>query len=203
MRAALRAGAAVEFVDGKLIVQPLAPSVEVPEQRKPEQRKPERKSSARKQASANQSYETFKDLLAPYTSSHVARVSSAMGLLYGIRKGDWTPGRIKLAEFMKDIDVPTMVQCAIRSAPNKVGVKVRGKLLSMSDGAITAAMYTALDQDPSLTLALLEAPLTGSAMHRKIREMASLVDELGGARSIEFRKQSYNQFLSILLSKEV
>lgn len=201
MRAALRAGAAVEFVDGKLIVQPLAPSVEMPEQREPSQpirRKP-------RSEPVNPNYVAMKEALGKAgITSHISHIGASLAVLHGVRIGNYMPGHDALIRYASEnIDLAMLAQCSVRAVNLKHSIKVRGKRISLSTAALGAAMYAAMDQDAHLTLDGMEPIIAGTAMERKAKELAAGAEQYGGPRTMEYRRVSYKEFLSILLSKEV
>ena len=199
MRAALRAGAAVEFVDGRLIVQPPAPSVETvkAEEAKPERRKPSEP--------VNPNYVAMKEALGKAgITSHVSHVGASLAVLHGTRVGEWMPGVDVLIRYMTEhIDVAMLAQCCVRAVNLKHTIKVRGKRISLSTAALGAAMYAAMDADAHLTLDGMEPIIAGTALERKAKELAAGADKYGGPRTIEYRRASYKEFLSILTQKEV
>lgn len=202
MRAALRAGAAVEFVDGKLIVQPPAPTSEasapaVAPEAKAERRKPSEPS--------NPNYVIMKEFLGGAgVDSHISHVSASISTLHGVRLGEWMPGPEALKRFANEnIDVAMLAQCCVRAVNLKHAIKVRGKRISLSTAALGAAMYAAMDQDAHLTLDGMEPIISGTAMERKAKELAANAEQYGGPRTIEYRRASYKEFLNILTQKEI
>lgn len=208
MRAALRAGAAVEFVDGKVVAQPPAPAIEVkppavtvPESRKPEEAPPRR----RPVEEQNPHYVAMKEFLGKAgVDSHVSHVSASLSVLLGVRLGTWQPGTDALKRFASEhIDVAMLAQCCTRAISLKHTIKVRNKRISLSTAALGAAMYAAMDQDAHLTLDAMEPVIAGTAMERKAKELANEADKYGGPRTIEYRRVSYKEFLAILTQKEI
>lgn len=203
LHAALRAGAQVEFVDGRMVV---VPRTEV-EMGTPDPLPPQetRRVTVRKPGSEpNKSYTIMKEALAEHTTSHIAHIAAALAVLHGARTGEWMPGIETLKRFMNSIDLPTLVETSVRATNLKHAIKVRGKRITMSTGAFSAAMYDAMEADPNLTtVEALEPIVSGTAMDRKIRELAASAERYGGSRAIEFRRQSYKEFKSVMLGKEV
>lgn len=196
LRVALRAGAQVEFVDGRMVVS--APEAAPAQRSEPEERKPRSEPS-------NPNYVAMKAALAKAgITSHVSHVGASLAVLHGARVGDWMPAHETLMRFMdENIDVAMLYQCSVRAVNLKHSIKVRGKRISMSTAALGGAMYAAMDQDAHLTLDGMEPIISGTAMERKAKELAAGAEQYGGTRTMEYRRVSFKEFLSILLSKEV
>lgn len=200
LRVALKAGAQVEYVDGRMVVSaPEAAPAPVPAQRsEPEERKPRSEPS-------NPNYVAMKEALAEVgINSHVSHIGSSLAVLHGMRVGDYMPGTDALKRFMSEnIDVAMLAQCCVRAVNLKHTIRIRGKRISLSTAALGAAMYAAMDLDAHLTLDGMEPLIAGTAMERKAKELAANADQYGGNRTIEYRRVSYNQFLDILTQKEI
>lgn len=198
LNTALRAGAQVEFVDGRMIVVPRTEVTAPPEQRRAPERKP-------RSEPVNASYATLKAALAERgINSHVSHIGASLAVLHGVRVGDYMPGVDVLLRFMdENIDSAMLARCCVRAVNLKHSIKVRGKRISLSTAALGAAIYAAMDQDAHATLDSLEPIIAGTAMERKAKELVAEADKYGGHRTMEYRRVSFKEFLSILTQKEI
>lgn len=198
MRTALRAGAQVEFADGRLIVKAPTEITVGPPPTVPEPRAPRSEPN-------NPGYVAMKAALAERgINSHVSHIGASLAVLHGIRIGDYMPGTDALLRFMNEnIDSAILASCCVRAVNLKHSIKVRGKRISLSTAALGAAMYAAMDLDAHADLDTLEPIVAGTAMERKAKELAAEADKYGGHRTIEYRRVSYSQFLDILTQKEI
>jgi hypothetical protein len=204
MRAALAAGAQVEFDDGKLIVK----RSEVEPESYPEPNPASLKrfalnvppKSGSKSAGALRTYQEYKRELG---IAHVSHLVAAITILIGVRSGNWTSGREEIIRFAKkNVDLPTMRECVSVATAAKHAVKIQNKPVSISSSALVAAIYSRMEADPALTLGrakeILEAPVFVRVAHR----LATEVLPIGGVRSIEARKLSYARFTNMLIGTE-
>lgn len=203
MRAALAAGATVEYAGGtiyatarpEILIATDASRAEPPvivTQRLPEER-----------ARRHSSYPILKKALEPWTSSHVAHIAAALAVMHGARTGEWTtPGVDAILAIIHStppqIDMQTLVQCVQRATRYKHANKVSGQRITMSVGSFAAAMYDAMEVDSNFNATEdLEPKITSKKLLDTVLGLANSADILGGSRSIEFRKRSYVSCLQV------
>jgi hypothetical protein len=202
LRAALDAGAQIEFVDGRMVVSmngqdvlPPAPKL-VPS---PEPELPKQRSKKRDPATANDpTYQLYTKELG---SLHTSTLAAAVLVMMGHRDGKWSAPPEEVVKYAKEhIDLPTLRESATVAIGAKHAIKVARKPVSIPSSALTAAVYTALRGGMTMTevQGYLEAPVFG----RTARGIASSADQWGGVRSIRTRRESYGKFMDVFNGKE-
>lgn len=199
-RLALDAGATVEYADGILRAE-VKPRVEIAVATPTEVTTP--RNIPRERVKADKAYPLVKEACSPWTTSHIAHIAAALAVMHGARTGEWsTQGVDTIVGMIKAtppvVDMPTLIACVQRATRFKQANKVDGQRMTMSTGSLAAAMYDAMAVDSTYKKVEDLEPLLASArMIDTAKNLANGADTYGGARSIEFRKQSYAQFLQV------
>lgn len=200
LRAALAAGAHVQYVDGVVHATvtnnaTVAPPEVVVAQGKRDKAKPF------PERTAGKNYKRYRDV---YGTTNASVVAASVGLLIGHRYGNWKAEPADILVEAPKIDIPTMQMCARAAVLLEHSVN-RGRIprVSMATSAVAASMYAAIDVEPALETQDVIDLLQGEAFKRVLLELDRKKVELGGPRSDHFRKESLNRFLAVMLGKEV
>lgn len=201
MRAALAAGATVEYSEGALYATPrnevvvASPTPILTSEERPNAEPPKET----RIENSHDGYDIMKRVLSPWTNSHIAHISSALAIMHGARTDEWVkPGVDALVKLIEKVDIETLIQCVQRAGRLKHANKIQGRRITMSTGSLAAAMYDAMEVDVNLTsVDALEPTLTGQRLLDVLFDIANNADLYGGARSIEFRKRTYTSCLQV------
>lgn len=200
LRAALSAGAQVRYVDGEMTVTagtevtPRAPEVVAPPQKR-------KASQAWSDRAAGKHYRQYKEVFGEANASVVA---ASVGLLIGHRTGNWKSTSEGILLEADRIDIPTIQACGRSAVLIEHSInRTRKARISLSTSAVCGSMYAAIDAEPALEVQNVIDVLKSNAFKRTALSLDLAKIELGGPRSNQFRKDSFNRFLAVMLGKEV
>lgn len=205
LRAALAAGAQVEYVDGRMVVTTpqTEPATLAPAPRATTRlvrRKPSgQRDLPPRERTAGKNYAEMKEKLGEI---HTVVMGSAISVLIGSKTGNWNSTGKESLEYADNVDLPTLQECAASALMAKNTISAVRMNFSMSTSALCAAIYAACDSEPTFTVSEAAKVLRGNTFRRKAIALDHDKDRLGGARSGPFRRESFNQFKSILLGTE-
>jgi hypothetical protein len=198
MEAAVAAGLSIEFDNGKLVASPQNRVEIVPAQWEIKPVRQKDKTPSQRTSAA--SYARYKEALGEHQTAHLA---AAVSVLIGVRRGSWHSTVDEVLQYARDeIDLGSLRECAVAATSAKHSVKVRGKTVSLSSSALTAAIYAALDSNPNLGMPEVRDILAAPAFSRVAKEWSAKAEEMGGVRSMESRRRSYDAFFKVLLGVE-
>lgn len=205
LRAALGAGAQVRYIDGEMLVFPGTEVTITP--RVPEIVAPPQKQKATKDRlpfadrAAGKHYRQFRET---YGETNASVVASAVGLLIGHRYGRWNPSAEDILLESDKVDLATIQACGRSAVLIEHSVnRNRKQRASLSTSAVCASMYAAIDAEPALDLQDVIELLKTNSFKRVLLELDRSKSDLGGPRSHNFRRESLNRFLAVMLGKEV
>lgn len=205
LRAALAAGAQVEYVDGRMVVMAsqTEPATPTPAPRATT-RLVRRKASGQRdlppgERTAGKNYAAMKVKLGEV---HTVVMGSAISVLIGSKTGNWNATGEEALEYADNVDLPTLQECAHVAILAKHSIKSTRMNFSMSTSALCAAVYAACDSEPTFSTSEAAKVVRTNTFRRKAIALDHDKDRLGGARSAPFRRESFNQFKSILLGTE-
>lgn len=201
MRAALAAGANVRYVEGGTLevyaptevtvtLPPVAESVAAPQ-------RPERETKR----NWRKNYDQFK---LKFGALNAGVMASAIGALIGSKTGNWSGDSLEILKAADHVDLDVLRACSrVAIAYQHSVTRKKSNPPSMSQSALAAAMYTTLDDDPGLTQDEVNTKVqTSGALLREVNNLSLNKDEMGGARSMVFRRESYNRYLVVLKGVE-
>lgn len=201
LRVALAAGANVRYADGAMEVYAPTEVTVTPSVAGPVAPPQEPTQKTEKGKNWRKNYDQFK---LKFGALNAGVMASAIGVLIGAKTGDWSGESLAILAEADNVDLDVLRACSrVAIAYQHTVTRRKDNPPSMSQSALAAAMYSVLDRDPSRTQDEVNALVqTSGALLREVMSLNINRDEMGGARSMVFRRESYNRFLAVLLGKE-